>query len=399
MKKRMIVWLFLLLACVPGHAQERGPLLVREGQREIEALWARETQTPFQRGHYDWRVPLKEHLLGDTPPDIIYLRTYNENYPDLIRSGLLADLSGHAQIRETIDSLRPLFKAVFIQPGGEIYGVPRMVTVRGAAYWLPDAWRAAGLDEGTAPASFEELLDFLDVWADQPADAFCVFRVADGPDQRVSHFPHSEWLIGMLVEIWASQAQYAGERPVFQQALFITWLNRAATVGRKLDQRAGHGIGTEKTPLFYPRAGRGVTDRAEETYTLRHALPLRLTGDQPPLLRVSADLLCVRKGSPWQREAIPMAGAAARADTPWSDLILHPGSDPSDWNKTAERPEHCITPAWLDSIDDTPYIPFLPVLPFQSDDGYIGRVIAFLAGGIGAGDFAAALDAAARRGE
>lgn len=392
--KKIMTWIFALLMAFPCGAgmEERPALRILESQRVIEQAWRREgIALLYEKENYDRRVPLRKHLTGENPPDLMYLSTYLDDFALLTAQGWLADLSDCPAARDAVASLRPCFAKLFTGPQGQIWGIPHVLAIDGDLYWLPAAWQAAGLREGDVPDSLEALLRFLEEWGMEDHPGFSVFRIGADRDVRYPSSLHTVWLIGRLIDAWAIQAQYAGEDMDFQRAEFVSLLNRCLAAGRRLDEMEGDGPNAEKMPLFFVGRGRGNTEGGEETYTLAHLIPLRVAPWQPNLLPVRAQLLCVRAGSPWAAEAASMAAAATRAGYGWSEAVMLPIVDPAAYNQAVSYPAAAFTREWLDSIDRFDGILCLPMRSVRSCDGYHAALARLLSGAASPGEFARAL--------
>lgn len=389
MRKKIAAALLALLLGVSGAwAEQPRPLRTRDVDVPREGL---DPSIPVARGNYDWRVPLKEHLAGEDAPDLFCVRTANESLEELISLGLLADLSADSAVRSRIDRLRPELRRLLTDESGAVYGVPGAAAVTHTVFWIPATWQAAGYDAADAPESLEELLDFLDAWAETGDGRFCVFRIPDDPDARFDPYPCTRWLVDTLLFDWMAQSQWAGQTGARHSAEFVSWLKRAVSVGQKVDQREGGGPNEGRRALFF-RNGRGTTESAEETYTLEQLVPPRLFADQPLLLPVSLEVVCVRQDSPWRREAVSLAAASA-GHYAWSDLVLYPAGDPAAYNASVSYLPARYTQAFLDSIDRFPGAWIAPTGKTWFD-GYDALLARLLSGAISAGEFAAALDAA-----
>ncbi|MEG1891231.1 MAG: extracellular solute-binding protein [Clostridia bacterium] len=256
--------------------------------------------------HGDWRDKLTQ-LQGDSAPDLFGLYTCNENFEIYKSSGVLADLSGSRVIRNAVTRMRPETQRLLTTKDGKIIGFPNIHMLR-PLYWDQEAWDAVGLTAADVPQSFTELLDFLENWVDRvamsPEKAVCIsdLRYYDTGKEE----DYSAWLVNLLLITWETQQRYAGEDVAFHIPEFITLAERVRVVGQKLYQ-------TEPSPkkrqkmlqLFYNETLESRSPAfGGRNYGLSHAIPLRITVDQPALLRANANIQCVRAGSEWLDEAI-----------------------------------------------------------------------------------------------
>lgn len=341
----------ILLLCQIGFGErvEKPVLLVYEPQEALMKQWKNSDRFAFEGGSYDWRVPLSEHLRGDNPPDLITLNTHNAHYQTLIKENLLADLSQDGQVQAAFRRLRPTFQSMFRSPDGKIYGMPLLIGMNECAYWLPENWEAAGLETAASPGSYMELLGFLEDWLRHQQAGFRILpksELADG-------MTHARWLLNLLIPLWDAQAQYQGHGAKFNDPAFAALIARAVEIGQALDQTAWKD---GAKPLFSCRSCRGVTLGGEKV-TLGNLIPARIDGTQEKLMLFGATLICVRAGSAWKKEAIPYAAKIDTAQPDWARVMLYADESPDSWN--AANPQYAITAAWLESLDECDYTPFL----------------------------------------
>ncbi len=341
----------ILLLCQIGFGErvEKPVLVVYEPQEALIKQWKKSDRFVFEGGSYDWRVPLSEHLRGDNPPDLITLNTRNAQYQTLIKENLLADLSQDGQVQAAFRRLRPTFQSMFRSPDGKIYGMPLLIGMNECAYWLPENWEAAGLETAAAPGSYVDLLGFLEDWLLHPQTGFRILpksELADG-------MTHARWLLNLLIPLWDAQAQYQGHGTKFNDPAFAALIARAVEIGQALDQIAWED---GAKPLFSCLSCRGVTLGGEKV-TLGNLIPARIDVTQEKLMLFGATLICVRAGSAWEKEAIPYAAKISTAQPDWARVMLYADESPDSWN--AANPRYPITAAWLESLDECAYTPFL----------------------------------------
>lgn len=208
----------------------------------------------------------------------------------LVDAGLCADLSGSVAIRETVGRMWTPIQEL-VTRGGKIYGLPEAVLLSSFG-WCEDAWRAAGLEDTPPPTSYLELLDFLEMW---------VARIQKAPEPGIrinSMFDESLYnqrsyvknLLTVLMDCYTLPALREGRRPKFDTPEFRTLLDRTVNVGQALfaaEPPASEG----NLQLFENNLeGFGIIG-IKDGYS--HAMPLRISADQPVLYKAGIRMLCM----------------------------------------------------------------------------------------------------------
>ena len=245
-------------------------------------------------------------LQGDNAPDLFGLDTRNDDFKAFKKAGVLADLSGSEIIRDAVSRMRPETQRLLTTEDGRIVGMPN-AHVLSPLYWNQEAWDKAGLTGVDVPHSFTELLDFLDKWIarDSSEAAVCVIAYPDD-DAMDDENRDSAWLVGLLLDAWEMQQQYANERVVFDTPEFIALAERAREIGQRLSQVEPALKKRKKLPqLFYDETQSPHFYAFDgRDFGLSHTVPMRITSDQTALMRADAVIQCVRAGSEWLEEAI-----------------------------------------------------------------------------------------------
>ena len=147
-------------------------------------------------------------------------------------------------------------------------------------YWVPDAWAASPFRDMTPPSSFEELLDFIEVFLDTPHDGFRLFW---SPRGKVGYLEELIW--ESLEKGWIVQSLYAGKRVIFSDPQFIALADRAQKLGQRLlkdDYKSKQDSGTRYLLAYCQQVGYSYNEK--DTFTCANIIPLRMTADQPPLI-------------------------------------------------------------------------------------------------------------------
>lgn len=130
-------------------------------------------------------------------PDIVTVRSWNDDLPALIEAGMLADVSGSSVIQNDVAGMYDCVKMLVIQPDGSIYGVPGFFCLENNNF-VPSAWQRAGLDYNNRPTSFTGLLDLAEWWLESGGtrNGVCFLRLIE---DETSH-PYINWLLYCTVQ-------------------------------------------------------------------------------------------------------------------------------------------------------------------------------------------------------
>ena len=237
--------------------------------------------------------------------------------------------------------------------GCSICSVPRFI-----GYWIPDAWNASPFKSMTPPSSFEEMLDFMEIYLDTPHDGFCFFR-GFGDNSK------NEYLVDLFLEplmkSWIVQRRYAGEPIVFSDEQFVDLAGRAQKFYQKMLKSDYHrNVSKKKRYLFAHYQLRGWSYNMKDTFTCANIIPLRVTSDQPPLLNLGMRLNCVRSGSSYASYSAELFEAAIphveqiRGMTVYDVWAFPDLFDLEAWNKDSDKrkcPKYQkYTREWVESI-------------------------------------------------
>lgn len=344
--KGICLMLCICCACLSARS-ERICFTVPANLEDLRLAWQKMGEVNFTAKLYDWRVPLAEHLRGTAPPDLFTLQTHNDDYSALIETGLLMDLSENEQIRSNMLALRPIFQTLFAEKDGCIYGVPQRVTATNCLYWLPQNWKKLGINATQSPDSAETLFDFLEAWLASPLPGSCILSAGEVAQES---FGITGCLVIWLVNTWNAQCQFAKTETKFNCPALIEAVQRAYTIGRRLDSLP---ITADALPLFCARNMRGIT-QAGAPVTLHQLVPCRIKADQPPLLLFNADLICVRTDCAHPMEAMALAAQGMRVQPAWAQAILYTESVDLPFEETQTTWE------WLASLSTCGLTAFLP---------------------------------------
>ena len=310
-------------------------------------------------------------LINDYQPDFFCVSTYYEETPkSLYKAGLIEAFTPTEAMLEEIESMSPLIRQVIrselMTEDGKLLAYPTdgysFCYVPGfIGYWVPDAWADSPFRDMTPPSSYEELLDFIEVFLDTPHDGFRLFYGCAG-DKR-------EYLYDLfrdnLLEGWVLQCKTSGEPVVFSDPKFIELAGRAQKLYKRLLKvDFKKKVNTKVRYLLAERQQYGLSFNEKDTFTCANIIPLRITSDQPPLFNVTMTLRCVRKGSAYAsyapelfETAIPHAETIQGMEW-YSDWAFPDKIDEKAENKYFDSLEgyhyRNRTKEWLDSVNDLP---------------------------------------------
>lgn len=254
-------------------------------------------------------------LLQEYRPDFFRADVTRANPKELYQAGLIEAFEPtEAMLREISEMpryLQNLFRDELMTEDGKLLGYPSssygvFEAPLFIGYWIPDAWQASPFRDMTPPSSFEELLDFIEVFLDTPHDGFRLFWAPDKASYR------AELLQDPLLQGWIIQSLYAGKPVTFSDPQFIVLADRAQKLGKRLlkeDYRTKRNTTVRYLFAYCQQVGYSFNEK--DTFTCANIIPLRMTADQPPLISEYYGELCyVTKNSPWAAYAGELFGTA-----------------------------------------------------------------------------------------
>ena len=244
---------------------------------------------------YDNTEALLNALKGARPPfDLFQLNLSSYDCQRIMAEGLCADLSGSVIIQEAAGRLWPSLR-VQLMRDGKIHAIPDSVLLSSFS-WNEDGWKAAGLDGTPAPTCYSELLDFLEQWVN------CV-KQSPVPNVRVSSMfdeslynQHSyvRYMVEVLMDCHILPSLAEGRMPQFDTPEFRALLDRSVKLGQALYTAEPQKIEGMMQLFDNSLSSYGILP-VNGGYS--HAMPLRISTDQPALHKATARLLCLGSGS------------------------------------------------------------------------------------------------------
>lgn len=291
----------LAVLCLMGGAPALGEALRVQGiaqttfdssvMQKVESRWYAE----YTRAHPEvalrvnpkWPYKTTKSMMnalqtGKLNADVFTLWVHVHNMERFMEEGYCADLSGNETLMAVIDQLYPTV-AKAVTRNGAVYGMPIGISAMDYLSYTPEALDALGLSESDLPTSFTGLLDFLEAWperfATRPMVSVNAYWDAEHCDNE---HVYTQWLVGLLVRHYARQCEYQGKPVDFTTPQFLALLNRSKTVG---DALYGHDGLQEPNFLFCEMIG--------SAGDVTHAIPMRMTDDDPIFYAMELTCLCV----------------------------------------------------------------------------------------------------------
>jgi len=374
-------------------------------------LWDVEADKAFLRAHPEiacesvWYDPFADTVeeIERVQPDVLMWRLYRDDFGRAMDAGLTADLSESPVIAEAVSRMAPWVRAAVTDGDGRIMALPVSALPRPFT-WYQDAWDAAGLTADDVPQSYEELLDFLDAWAESPAEGVCASRLVRWSTGRGA-YDYMNWLMELLLLSHEMQQRYAGEAVCFSTPEFIELAARARETGLALyEAEPRRDRRKAMLQLFQSDIAGGEHANNGLPYGLSHSVPLRLRRDQPALTYLSVKAVCVRSGSPLLDEGLLLlehlaeSGGVERAKTSfswWHSYALYMDFPAGDYPREGGGTGH-VDAGWLEDYRayDGEFVTF-PTAFQQAGNVEMEKEKAmtrFFAGEISAGELARSLD-------
>ena len=301
----MLVFVVAQYAC--ADEELTAPVLYNFVDSEEAGLWAemlgfdQPLTNIVPKGGHDYLTD----LLQEYRPDFFRADASEANPKELYQAGLIEAFEPTEAMLQEISEmpryLQTLFRDELMTEDGRLLGYPSssygvFEAPLFIGYWIPDAWQASPFRDMTPPSSFEELLDFIEVFLDTPHDGFRLFWAPDKGSYR------AELLQDPLLQGWIVQSLYAGKLVTFTDQQFIALADRAQKLGQRLlkEDYKSKRSGKIRYLLAYCQQV-GYSFNEKDTFTCANIIPLRMTADQPPLISeyYGNELCYVSKNSPW----------------------------------------------------------------------------------------------------
>lgn len=339
---------------------------------------------------YNWRFPMLERFQSGEIPDIVTVRSYNDDLPALIEAGMLTDISVSSVIQNDIAGMYDCIKKLVIQPDSSIYGVPGFFCLDNDTF-VPSAWQRAGLDYNDRPTSFTGLLDLAEWWLESGGarNDICFLRLIE---DECSH-PYINWFLDTLVRNIQAQSSHQGVAPVFSEPDVIALVERCIRLGNQLEKAEPSAIEKQEMGcLIYGHRTNGYALSLDQPVTMDDLIPFALTNDDPPLYWGNLDMVCMTAGSTWGEEGIRLLELYPSCRTADYQLLrLFPDCDFSAYNQMVD-PMNGYSKAYLESLRTFSGEIVLPVDRITYMDTYQSERVRLIKGEITAEQFCRWLD-------
>ncbi|MEF9880137.1 MAG: hypothetical protein RR975_12035 [Clostridia bacterium] len=213
-------------------------------------------------------------LTGEFPFDTFVMTSSSFDIKQMLFKGYCASLTSSSLLSAEIQKMYEPIQTLLTQDAS-VYGAPFYCYV-GYYVYSPEAWAQAGLSEQDVPTSFEEYLDFLEVWVERiinhPEDDISICNMFDS--EQYGEHSYISYLVDRLVSNHIMQCNYANEPIRFDTPLFRNLLARCQSIGADL--------------YTYEPVQKGEYGLFDDLYGMRqlqYLVPLRLTADQPILIK------------------------------------------------------------------------------------------------------------------
>lgn len=283
---------------------------------------------------YDpWDKKLPERMEGDQAPDLMSLS--GEEMTQVQND--LADLGQSEVIRTHVERMTPWAQQALRDDQGRIIAVPQIYFLN-PFLWNEEAFEAAGLTAQDAPGSFTALLDFVESWCDRletdGPQPVCIARLTRW-NTGTEKYNYCYWLMETLLECWQIQQTHADQPVQFDQTQFVQLAERARETANRLYQLEPRQKKRQNMPELFSNLIHGGqwTEYYDREAFLSQSMPLRLTEDQPAIVKGSLQVWCVRDGSPWQQQAIGYIEERLNARKTGSPMLYmdHPAGEKEDY--------------------------------------------------------------------
>ena len=305
------IFLSLPITCTCAGSGQTPPTLSWIAETEQATQWAEILGfvQPLESLRVTQGYDVFTDKIYDYQPDFISVESSGDETPKtLYQSGVIEAFSPTEAMLEEISEMPPwlqhLFHSELMTEDGRILGYPSagdqvVWSMFFVGYWIPDAWKASPFRDRTPPSSFEELLDFIEVFLDTPHDGFRLYYSPRGKEAYLN-----EVFVDSLIGGWVVQHNYAEQPIVFSDPEFIALAERSQQLYQRLMKTDyGKKANWKTRYLFAECQATGMSYNCKDTFTCANMIPLRITSDQPPLINAKMILYCVNKSSAYVSSA------------------------------------------------------------------------------------------------
>lgn len=235
-----------------------------------------------------------ESLITTGKPDVLSLSSSMDSIVNFASEDLLCSFKPSTKMAAELNGMPPfvqqaLRKYLFTPDGEKVYGYPENIDVETMLFWVPDVWEDSPFNQVARPSSFEDILNFIELYVETPHDGFRFYDVEE--DSSIQND-----LCEMLLRCWMIQKRNAGSVVVFSDPDFIHIANRTYYLSSKLASVEPSQKKKNCRPLF-AKLYAGYTPNGTDTFTWENLIPWRLYATEPPLVNLSVEIYCMSKNS------------------------------------------------------------------------------------------------------
>ena len=342
---------------------------------------------------YPWREvmfsKLQKEIQSGRTPDLI--RVF-EDIDTLKKTGDIVPFAPSEKLINDLETMPPFIrealKKYLVTEDGLFWGcVEGGLHLSTMLFYVPGAWADSPFRDRTPPTSYEEFLDFAEVYLDTPHEGFCLLYNWSNEKLGVQGD-----ILTMLLDSWIIQQKYAGEPYQFTGDAFIDLLRRTKNLFARLAKEEPLTQKKQKNlrELFTNQGGGyygGKANCSRELYNWDHMIPYRVFASQPPLINIETGFDCIGNSSAEPAEVIRYMEETIRRRDWHGDIVdasyTHPEMmDPEAINKKFFRQIKVgyMTQQWLDSIQRIQGVPcmiesyWVYSKAFDSDCESLGKV-------------------------
>lgn len=241
---------------------------------------------------------LLDRVRSGQEPDLLITQVVFGELEALKDAGAIVPFTPNETLVNDLETMPPftreLIRKYLVTEDGQFWGCADYFDLKAMLFYVPDAWADSPFRDRTPPTSFEEFLDFAELYLDTPHKGFCLLSAW----ANEKYFVEKE-ILNMLLHTWTIQQQYAGEPFRFTSEEFISLLDRTKKLLIRLQKEEPKMNKKQKglrELLANPGGGShgGKTEVSRELYNWDHMIPYRIYASQPPLVNAWGDcVVCV----------------------------------------------------------------------------------------------------------
>ena len=319
-----------------------------------------------------WREEMfsefQEEIRSGRIPDLIQVYD-GDSLETLKKMGAIVPFTPSDNLVRDFETMPPFVREALreylVTEDGQVWGcIEGGLDLKAMLCYVPGAWADSPFRDRTPPTSFEEFLDFAEVYLDTPHEGFCLLYNWSNEKLCVQGE-----ILGMLLQSWVCQRQYAGEPYRFTSEEFIGLLERTKNLFTRL---------AKEEPLTQKKQKKlrelfanadciydgGKAQGSRELYNWDHMIPYRVYAAQPPLINIETGFVCTGNSNADPAEVNRYMEEIVRRrdwhrDTVYATYIHPEMMDPEKVNKTffSRVKDGYMAQQWLDSVQRIQGVP------------------------------------------